>query len=109
MGGTVTDHAVPFKEGSPELYASAACQAAQAPLVCSKEALAYVMRQVTNPLLGNVIGLAATIALLATALAVARLRGWDPAWAASWRHAWSEATYRLGGTWAEFVDWIRSA
>jgi APA family basic amino acid/polyamine antiporter len=54
---------VPFKEGSPELYASAACQAAQAPLVCSKEALAYVMRQVTNPLLGNVIGLAATIAL----------------------------------------------
>ena len=55
--------AVPFKEGSPELYASAACQAAQAPLVCSKEALAYVMRQVTNPLLGNVIGLAATIAL----------------------------------------------
>ena len=55
--------AVPLKEGSPELYASAACQAAQAPLVCSKEALAYVMRQVTNPLLGNVIGLAATIAL----------------------------------------------
>src|SRR5437868_9711674 len=55
--------AVAFKEGSPELYASAACQAAQAPLVCSKEALAYVMRQVTNPLLGNVIGLAATIAL----------------------------------------------
>jgi APA family basic amino acid/polyamine antiporter len=55
--------AVAFKEGSPELYASAACQTANAPLVCSKEALAYVMRQVTNPLLGNVIGLAATIAL----------------------------------------------
>jgi APA family basic amino acid/polyamine antiporter len=55
--------AVPFKEGSPELYASAACQAANAPLVCSKEALAYVMRQVANPALGNIIGLAATIAL----------------------------------------------
>src|SRR4051794_7966833 len=55
--------AVPFKEGSPELYASAACQAANAPLVCSKEALAYVMRQVANPMLGNIIGLAATIAL----------------------------------------------
>ena len=55
--------AVPFKEGSPELYASAACQTANAPLVCSKEALAYVMRQVANPTLGNLIGLAATIAL----------------------------------------------
>ena len=55
--------AVPFKEGSPELYASAACHAANAPLVCSKEALAYVMRQVASPALGNVVGLAATIAL----------------------------------------------
>ena len=54
---------VPFKEGSPELYASAACHAAQAPLVCSKEALAYVLRQVSTPFLGNLIGLAATIAL----------------------------------------------
>jgi APA family basic amino acid/polyamine antiporter len=54
---------IPFKEGSPELYASAACHAANAPLVCSKEALAYVMRQVSTPMLGNIIGLAATIAL----------------------------------------------
>ena len=54
---------LPFKEGSPELYAAAACQTANAPLVCSKEALAYVMRQVANPVLGNIIGLAATIAL----------------------------------------------
>ncbi|HEX6785355.1 MAG TPA: amino acid permease [Sphingomicrobium sp.] len=54
---------VPLKEGSPELYASAACQAAHAPLVCSKEALAYVMREVASPTLGNLIGLAATIAL----------------------------------------------
>jgi APA family basic amino acid/polyamine antiporter len=54
---------IAFKEGSPELYASAACHAANAPLVCSKEALAYVMRQVSTPMLGNIIGLAATIAL----------------------------------------------
>jgi APA family basic amino acid/polyamine antiporter len=54
---------VPFQPGSPELYGSAACHAANAPLVCSKEALAYVMRQVANPTLGNIIGLAATIAL----------------------------------------------
>ena len=57
------DGGVALKEGSPELYASAACQAANAPLVCSKEALAYVMRQVSSPMLGNLIGLAATIAL----------------------------------------------
>jgi APA family basic amino acid/polyamine antiporter len=54
---------IPFKEGSPELYASAACHAANAPLVCSKEALAYVMRQVSSPALGTLIGLAATLAL----------------------------------------------
>ncbi len=52
-----------FKEGSPELYAASACQSASAPLVCSKEALAYVMKQVSSPLLGNIIGLAATFAL----------------------------------------------
>ena len=53
-----------FADGSPELYASAACSAAHAPLVCSKEALAYVLRQVApNPIFGNLLGLAATIAL----------------------------------------------
>jgi APA family basic amino acid/polyamine antiporter len=57
------DGGVALKEGSPELYASAACQTANAPLVCSKEALAYVMKQVYSPTLGNLIGLAATIAL----------------------------------------------
>ena len=54
---------VPFHDGSPELYASATCHAAHAPLVCSKEALAYVGRQVASPLIGNIIGLAATFAL----------------------------------------------
>ena len=52
-----------LKEGSPDLYASAACQAANAPTVCSKEALAYILRQVGHPLLGNLVGLAAAIAL----------------------------------------------
>jgi len=52
-----------FIEGSPELYASAACQSAAAPLVCSKEALAYVLRQVSSPIFGQIVGLAATIAL----------------------------------------------
>jgi len=54
---------LPFKEGSPELFASAACHAANAPTVCSKEALAYILRHVSNPLFGNLVGLAAAIAL----------------------------------------------
>jgi APA family basic amino acid/polyamine antiporter len=53
----------PFAAGAPELYASAACAAEHAPLVCSKEALAHVAREVGHPLIGNLIGLAATIAL----------------------------------------------
>ena len=52
-----------FADGSPALYASDACQAAHAPLVCSKEALAHVLREVGQPLAGNILALAATIAL----------------------------------------------
>jgi APA family basic amino acid/polyamine antiporter len=54
---------LPFKEGSPALYSAAACHAANAPTVCSKEALAYILRQVSNPLFGNLVGLAAALAL----------------------------------------------
>lgn len=52
------------------------------------------------------------LVLLATgggALALARARGWEPAWAAAWRHSCSEAGYRLGGLWADVSDWLRSA
>lgn len=49
------------------------------------------------------------LALGAGAFAVAHLRGWDPGWAVAARHAWAEAGYRMGGTWAEFRDWLRSA
>jgi APA family basic amino acid/polyamine antiporter len=52
-----------LKEGSPALYASSACHAANAPTVCSKEALAYILRQVSNPIFGKLVGLAAAIAL----------------------------------------------
>ena len=54
---------LPFKEGSPQLFAAAACHAAHAPTVCSKEALAYILRQVSNPIFGDLVGLAAAIAL----------------------------------------------
>jgi hypothetical protein len=47
--------------------------------------------------------------LLAGAVAgAARVQGWDPAWAVSWRHAWAEAEFRVGATWHEFADWLRS-
>ena len=52
-----------FADGSPELYASPACMGEHAPLVCSKEALAHVLREVGQPFFGNLLGLAATIAL----------------------------------------------
>lgn len=54
---------LPLKEGSPALYAAAACHTAHAPTVCSKEALAYILRQVSSPIFGNLVGLAAAIAL----------------------------------------------
>jgi APA family basic amino acid/polyamine antiporter len=52
-----------LKEGSPQLYAAAACHVGNAPTVCSKEALAYILRQVSNPIYGNLVGLAAALAL----------------------------------------------
>lgn len=47
------------------------------------------------------------LALAAAAAGLVRWRGWDPAWLASARHAWSEAGWRAGATWAEFADWVR--
>lgn len=52
-----------FADGSPDLYASAACTSAHAPLVCSKEALAYVLREAGHPAVSSALALAATIAL----------------------------------------------
>jgi hypothetical protein len=52
--------------------------------------------------------IAAAFALCAAVAGVFRVRGWDPVWLAGWRHSWAEAGYRLGGTWSEFVDWLRS-
>jgi hypothetical protein len=58
-----------------------------------------------------IIAMAALAAVLAAAFgvgAVARGFGWEPRWAASWRHAWAEATYRLGGGLDAFTDWWRA-
>ncbi|MGN6423969.1 MAG: amino acid permease [Asticcacaulis sp.] len=54
-----------FFSNATKMYASAACTSAHAPLVCSKEALAYVLHEVVphNPIFGYLVGLAATFAL----------------------------------------------
>ena len=54
---------VPYDPGSPEFSAACTAIGAHTPLVCSKEALAYVLREVGHPFFGNVVALAATIAL----------------------------------------------
>jgi hypothetical protein len=48
------------------------------------------------------------LALIAGLSSLARSFGWDPEWAAAWRHAWGEASYRVGGGLDEFADWWRS-
>ena len=62
---------------------------------------------------GTPIGLLIALGLLAlTLLAVllalaARRFGWGGERVAGARHAWGEAAYRAGGTWGDFVDWVR--
>lgn len=51
--------------GSPHLAerCAAIASAAQEPLVCSREALAHVLREIGHPTVGNLLGLAAGLAL----------------------------------------------
>jgi hypothetical protein len=53
------------------------------------------------------LGLVALSALLALLALLARRLGWGEERLAGQRHAWAEATYRAGATWADFLDWIR--
>ena len=46
-------------------------------------------------------------ALAAALAAVAMLRRTAPERLAGARHAWGEAAYRFGGTWGDFLDWVR--
>jgi hypothetical protein len=53
---------------------------------------------------------AVLLALAAVAVALwgfARFTAWSPRWLPGLRHAWGEAGYRTGATWAEFRDWLR--
>ena len=51
---------VPFAPGTPEM--AAACKGSEL-LVCSKEPLAHVLRMLSFPKIGNLVGLAAVLAL----------------------------------------------
>lgn len=53
------------------------------------------------------LGLLALSALLVAFALLARRLGWGEERLAGPRHAWGEASYRAGATWADFVDWIR--
>jgi hypothetical protein len=52
-------------------------------------------------------GLGGLALLVGLAAGLVRLLGWDPRWLKALRHSWSEAAFRVGGTWMEFSDWLR--
>ncbi|HEX5145897.1 MAG TPA: hypothetical protein VFV85_02655, partial [Conexibacter sp.] len=60
-----------------------------------------------TPLLVALVALGALVLLALLLWGWARLRGWDPRWAARTRHAWGEAGFRTSSTWSEFTDWLR--
>jgi hypothetical protein len=53
------------------------------------------------------LGLVALSALLVVLALLARRLGWGEERLAGPRHAWGEAAYRAGATWADFIDWVR--
>lgn len=70
-------------------------------------AAATTHRRDRTPLVVAGIALGALALLGVLGWAWARLRGWDPVWTKTWRHAWGEAGYRTTSTWSEFTDWLR--
>jgi len=53
-------------------------------------------------------GLLVVLALLGLVYALVSRLGWADARLAGPRRAWREATFRAGGTWGDFADWIRA-
>jgi hypothetical protein len=68
---------------------------------------------VNRPYNGTPLGLLIAAALLVAALLAwlaalaARRFGWAEERLAGTRHAWAEAAFRAGGTWGDFLDWVR--
>lgn len=80
--------------------------ATPAPATTSAQPAAAHERDRT-PLLVALVAVGALLLLALLAWGWARMRGWDPTWAARMRHAWGEAGFRTTSTWSEFTDWLR--
>jgi hypothetical protein len=81
--------------------------AAPAPATTQPAATGATRQHDRTPLVIALIALGALVLLALLAWALARMRGWDPAWASRMRHAWGEAGFRTTSTWSEFTDWLR--
>ena len=87
-------------------------QPTPAPAVIAAEPIAIAARATDPatdapfPVLALAI-LAGLFALAGLVVALARWRGWEPAWADGFRHAAGEAGWRASSTWAEFTDFVR--
>jgi hypothetical protein len=86
---------------------------APAPAPATPPAAAAEQVLVNRPYHGTPTGLVIAsvlvgLALLALLAAAAAGRyGWGDERLAGARHAWGEAAYRAGGTWGDFLDWVR--
>ena len=83
------------------------------PVTSSAPVPAATPTLVDRPHEGTPVGLWIALGLLALALLALLLAllagrfGWGEERLAGARHAWGEAAYRAGGTWGDFVDWLR--
>jgi hypothetical protein len=53
------------------------------------------------------VAAAALLIVVCLAWGAARWWAYEPHWTVSLRHSLAEASWRLGGTWGEFADWLR--
>jgi hypothetical protein len=81
--------------------------AAPAPTSTQPATAAQPRERDRTPLVIALIALGALVLLALVAWGLARMRGWDPAWAGRMRHGWGEAGFRTTSTWSEFTDWLR--
>jgi outer membrane biosynthesis protein TonB len=100
----------PANEAAPQPTATPTTTVVPAPPVASSSpAPAQAPVLVDRPHEGTPVGLLIALGVLALALLLGLLalaaRRFDRF--AGARHAWGEAAYRAGGTWGDFVEWVR--
>ena len=103
----------PASEAPPPEPTPTATVAPAPPVTSSSPAPATAPVLLDRPHRGTPAGLLIALGLLALGLLAvllalaARRFGWGEERLAGARHAWGEAAYRAGGTWGDFVDWVR--